>query len=225
MVAISVQHDLHKIKAEMTRIERDQIPFAASLAINAVARKAKEALPGAFERLLDRPKPFTTQSGFFSTNSNRVNLQATVGLKDIQAGYLAPLLSGQPRKQKGSEQRFMGRFFIPAPAVPLDSYGNVTKANLVAILKAAESKTEWKGKRIVVFPSGNGRLPPGVYASNKRRGLKTEKRGLTLLLRFVSRAPGYKKRLHLGDEVQRVVRGEFAGAFASAMARAVGSAT
>ena len=224
MVAITVKHDLDKLKAEMTRVQKEQLPFAASLAINAVARKAKEALPSVLERLLDKPKPFTTKSAFFTTSANKTTLQATVGLKDIQAGYLAPLLAGQPRKQKGSEQRFMGRFFVPAPAVPLDAYGNVTKANLVAILKAAESKTEWKGKRIVVFPSGNGKLPAGVYASNKRRGVKSEKRGLTLLLQFVNRAPGYRQRIRLGEEVGRVVRAEFASAFATAMARAEASA-
>ena len=224
MVAITVSHDLDKLKAEMTRVQKDQLPFAASLAINAVARKAKDAMPAVLERLLDKPKPFTTKSAFFTTSATKATLQATVGLKDVQAGYLAPLLSGGGRKAKASEQRFMGRFFVPAPAVPLDAYGNVTKANLVGILKAAESGGEWKGKRIVVFPTGNGKLPAGVYASNKRRGLKSEKRGLTLLLQFVSRAPGYRQRIRLGEEVERVVRAEFAAAFAIAMARAEATA-
>lgn len=224
MVAITVKHDLDKLKAEMTRVQKEQLPFAASLAINAVARKAKDMLPGVLERLLDKPKPFTTRSAFFTTSATKATLQATVGLKDIQAGYLAPLLAGKPRKQKGSEQRFMGRFFVPTSAVPVDGYGNVTKANLLAILKAAESKGEWRGKRIVVFPSGNGKLPAGVYASNKRRGLKSEKRGLTLLLQFVSRAPGYRQRIRMGEEVDRVVRAEFPAAFATAMARAEASA-
>lgn len=225
MVAVTVKHDLDKLKAEMTRIQREQIPFAASLAINAVARKAKDTMPGVLERLLDKPKPFTTRSGFFSTFSNKTNLQATVGLKDVQAAYLAPLLAGGQRKVKPAEQRFMDRFFVPAPGVPIDSFGNVTKANLVAILKAATAKTEWKGKRIVVFPNGNGRRPAGVYASNKRNGLKSEKRGLTLLLLFVSRAPGYRQRIRLGDEVSKVVRADFGGEFAKAMARATGSAS
>lgn len=225
MVAISVQHDLHKIKAEMSRVQKEQIPFAASLAINAVARKAQATMPGVLERLLDKPKPFTTKSGFFATYSKKTNLQATVGLKDVQAAYLAPLLAGGPRKTKPAEQRFMGRFFVPAPGVPIDSFGNVTKANLVAILKAAADRTEWKGKRIVVFPNGNGRRPAGVYASNKRNGLKTEKRGLTLLLLFVSRAPGYRQRIRLGEEVSKVVRADFGSEFAKAMTRAMGSAS
>ncbi len=224
MVAITVKHDLDKLKAEMSRVQKEQIPFAASLAINAVARKAKDTMPGVLERLLDRPKPFTTKSGFFTTNSNKTNLQATVGLKDKQASYLAALLAGGPRKLKIVEQRFMGRFFVPAQAMPIDSYGNVTKANLVAVVKAAESRGEWKGKRIVVFPKGNGRLPAGVYASNKRNGLKTEKRGLTLLLLFVSRAPGYRQRIRLGEEVGKVVRASFPDEFAKGMAKAMASA-
>ena len=224
MVAISIKHDLDRAKAEMTRVQRDQVPFAASRAINTVARKAKDTMPSVLERLLDKPKPFTTRSGFFTTFSNKANLQATVGLKDKQASYLAALLAGGPRKLKIIEQRFMGRFFVPAQAMPLDSYGNVTKANLVAIVKAAESGGEWKGKRIVVFPRGNGRLPAGVYASNKRNGLKSEKRGLTLLLLFVSRAPGYRQRIRLREEVGKIVNATFSAEFAKSMAAAVGSA-
>jgi hypothetical protein len=223
MISINVKHDLDQLKAKVERVYRDQIPFATSLAINATARKAKDKMPGVLERLLDRPKPFTTRSGFFVTNSSKTNLSATVGLKDKQAEYLAPLLAGGLRKLKIVERRFLGRFFVPAPAMPIDNYGNVTKTNLLGVVKAAESKGEWKGKRIVVFPAGNGQLPAGVYASNKRRGLQSEKRGLTLLLLFVSRAPGYRRQIRLRDEVDLVVQQTFRSEFGSAMNKAIGS--
>jgi hypothetical protein len=225
MIAINVKHDLDQLKAKVERVYRDQIPFATSLAINATARKAKDKMPGVLERLLDRPKPFTTRSGFFVTNSSKTNLSATVGLKDKQAEYLAPLLAGQVRKIKASEQKFLGRYFVPTKNAPVDGYGNVSKTNLLAILRAATATdAEWKGKRIVVLAKPAGRLPAGVYAANKRRGTKTATRGLTALLLFVGRAPSYRRRIRLADEINQVVRAEFATDFAAAMARAAGSA-
>lgn len=219
---ISVAHTIDQLRGQLNTVQREQLPFATSLAINATAKKAQAAMPLVFERLLDRPKPFTTKSGFFVQPGNKTTLRATVGIKDKQAEYLAPLLAGGNRQQKISEARFLGRFFAPGRAAPIDRYGNISKAVLLAILRAAQTRGEWRGRRIVVLPNATGRLPAGVYAAPKTSGKGP--REMSLLLLFQNGSPGYKRRIRFGDEVAGVVRAEFLGEFVSAMNRALASA-
>lgn len=219
---ISVQSNLEPVRRQLGAL-RGQVPFVTSVAINDVARKAQAATPSLFERVLDRPKPFTTKSAVFVKFSNKASLEATVGLKDIQARYLAPLLSGEERRQKPVEQKFMGRYFVPGNGLQLDAYGNVPKATLLAIVRAVTSGAPiWKGRRVFVVPDGQ-RLPAGVYAGDKAKAKKRQNKAEPLLI-FAKRAPRYKKVLDFVGEVERVVRTEFPSAFERALRRAMETA-
>jgi|GEM_PF-6209651 len=218
-----IQHDFAQQRDALANIRRNQIPFATSLAINAMARAAKDALPETFERLLSRPKPFTTRSSIFTINSTKATLQATVGIKDKQAEYLAAILAGGSRRLKVSEQRFMGRYFVPGKAAPIDSYGNVSKANQLAILRAAVDGSDWRGKRIVVLKQARDGLPAGVYAAPKSRASRRSSQGLALLLLFVDRSPSYSRIIQFDTLVAKIVADGFSDAFVSAMDRAEAS--
>ena len=219
---IDVKQDLDRVRRDLGAM-REQVPFAASVAINDVARKSQAAIPPLLERVLDRPKPFTTKSPVFLKFSTKTNLEATVGLKDKQASYLAALLSGQERKQKPIEQKFMGRYFMPSRGLPLDAYGNVSKATMLAIVRAVTSGAPiWKGKRVFLVPDGQ-RLPAGVYAGDKVKAKRRENKAEPLLV-FVKRAPRYRRVIEFAAEVERVVRSEFASAFERAYRRAVETA-
>lgn len=221
---IHVKHDLQEVRAAIGRIAREQIPFGSSLAVNAVARQARDKMPAVFERVMDRPKPFTTRSSIFTTVATKAKPEAIVGIKDKQAEYLAALLSGGQRRLKVVEQRFMGRFFVPTKAAPTDSYGNVSKATLLSILRAATSGGDWRGKRIVVLQQQSGSLPAGVYAAPRSGAARRSLKAMTLLLLFVTRSPAYRRTIRFDDEVFQVVRAGWNAAFVAAMARAQGVA-
>ncbi len=220
---LHVKHDLDAARQALGEIQRGQIPFATSLAINAVARQAREKMPSVFERAMDRPKPFTTRSSIFTTTATKAHLEATVGIKDKQADYLAALLAGGTRRLKVVEQRFQGRFFVPARGAPVDSYGNVTKATQLALLRAATTGGEWRGKRIVVLHQQQGTRPAGVYAVAKGRAARRGSQAMTLLLLFVARSPAYRRTIRFDDEVGAVVKAGWQAAFVAAMARAQGA--
>lgn len=214
--------ELRALKARIANIRTEQIPYATSRAINDVARQVQSAFSAELTAKLDKPKPFTTNAPTFLLPATKTELVAEVGLKDAQARYLAPLLTGGSRIQKPVEQRFMGRYFVPSRIMPKDAYGNVSKANLLALLKAASTKDgAWKGRRVIVI-ARNASASPGVYWGNKVRGRGKGK--LEPLLLFVDGPPRYRKRLSLRETAQQVVRAQFPDLFMAAYKRAVETA-
>ena len=115
-----------------------QIPFATSLAINAVAKSIDDEQRKTIGSKFDKPKAQTVKATYV-IRSNKNNLTATVGLKDRSKGvpaseYLAPNLgkSGRtPRNYKRSEYMLRAAGILPAglytgpgKEAKLDAYGN-----------------------------------------------------------------------------------------------------
>lgn len=125
-----------------------QIPFATSLAINAVAKFIEDEQRKTIGSKFDRPKAQTVKATYV-IRSNKNNLTATVGLKDRSRGvpaaeYLAPNLgkAGRtPRNYKRSEYMLRaagiltsGLYTVPGKEAKLDAYGNMSRGQIVQIL-------------------------------------------------------------------------------------------
>ena len=126
-----------------------QIPFATSLAINAVAKAIDDEQRKTIGSTFDKPKAETVKATYV-IRSDKNNLTATVGLKDRSrrgapaAEYLAPNLgkSGRtPRNYKRSEYMLRtagilpaGLYTVPGKEAKLDAYGNMSRGQIVQIL-------------------------------------------------------------------------------------------
>lgn len=143
---IEIQHDFDNLLKSVSDIERRQIPFALSLAINRTANKTKDALVHEMRDVFERPTPYTLSSIFIKP-SNKRSLTAIVGLKDTAtkaipaSKFLTAQIVGGARRLKRYEValRSIGilpsnYFTVPGQAAKLDAYGNMSKGQIVQIL-------------------------------------------------------------------------------------------
>lgn len=167
MIVLDVQADVSAATAFLTDLERQQIPFATSRALNTVAFNAMRAGRDYLRANIDRPTPFTTSSWYVRRKATKTSLTAVVGWSDYVsqkrigeggqfAGaeyYLSQHWTGGGRKLKAFERQLQRSGLMPAgmQAVPgqaaeelsmMDKYGNIKGSVLVAILSAVGSFDE-----------------------------------------------------------------------------------
>lgn len=146
MVMITVSHDVDKLAGWLSDLQRKQIPFAASVAINRTAELVKSAEELEIRDVFDRPTPLT-RSAVFVKRSNKQSLEAVVGLKDYAAKgtaaskYLATEITGGVRRLKRFERALRavgvlpeGMFALPGTGIELDAYGNISPGLITQIL-------------------------------------------------------------------------------------------
>lgn len=223
-------------------VQRNQVPFATSVALNSTARIAQGSIRSEMQRVIDRPKPYTL-GGTFVKNSTKRSLAAIVGLKDkatsgrSAGAYLAPLVAGVPRKQTGWERALQGigaipngMRAVPAAGAKLDSYGNLNKRQVTEIMGSLRSRLrtfKGRGKRahaagyFVAMPGArfSSHLVPGIYYRVERAGESVIKP----VVIFVRQAR-YKQMLPIESIVRTSVGQHFHLEFDGAMARALATA-
>lgn len=156
---ISVKSDLDDLKRKLTRVQRDQVPFATSLAINNVADDVANAITAQMDRYLDRPTRFTLQA--YRTNAGRFrgkratkrNLFAIIEPAKIQAEYLKFQIVGGTRLPKQTA------ILVPTRKAPLNNFGNLTKGRRKAMVSGEKGYFS-AGKR-------EGKTP-GIYKSLRK---------------------------------------------------------
>ena len=82
---ISVKSDVKQLTKSLTRIQRKQIPFATSKALNNVAFDVRRSLQDGLETHLDRPTPYTKR-GVQVEKSTKKKLIAEVGFRSKTFG-------------------------------------------------------------------------------------------------------------------------------------------
>ena len=87
MVGISVSADVKKAKKQLSRIQRKQIPFALSRAINDSLEDAKKAEMGAIRNYIDRPTPWTMRG--FKVNRSHKTRSAWVARNTTESVVLS----------------------------------------------------------------------------------------------------------------------------------------
>ena len=161
-----------------------QLPFAASLALNAVANGSKsiagsdannvvKALTGASKGYFDQPTPFI-QKAWRSTRATKGNLEVTIHPEESRVKYLKAHITGGARTYKGYEAKLLGlggqgtQVLIPS-FVKVNKAGNVPRATIGKIIDATTATGP--GSVFIGKPRGGNR-PLGVYERTKRGTLK-----------------------------------------------------
>ena len=160
----SVEDDLKRLSKQLTTVQKEQIPFAVSIAINNVTSDVANALTVQMSRYLDNPTPFTlkTYQSRFGTfkgiKATKRKLYADMVPGKVQAEYLKWQIEGGVRKPKQKA------IIVPTKLAPLNKYGNISPGNRKKIIAGKgqffsagqkEGKTPGIYKRI-----GDGRIQP-----------------------------------------------------------------
>lgn len=180
-------------KAAFKEIQKQSknVKFAGVIALTKTAVIVKADVQEEMKQSYDRPTRYTLNSVFIQP-ATKSTLQARVGFKDRAAGsgrpalkYLLPTLEGKPRGHNGVESVLISRglmpsnrYVVPGRGVRLNKNGNITRNQIIAILKGIA-----KGKGSPYFVG----VIKGTHGVWLRKG-----RSVRPVLIFV-RKPRYKK--------------------------------
>lgn len=165
---------LEKALSQVAAFTRNQVPFAASVALNAVALQARNAVRNAMPSIFKNPTPYTLNSMYVRPSTKR-NLEAIVGLIEDSgkggtpaAKYLSPEITGGQRGKKFSEKQLGNRqngagdisgsggvWWMPGERKD-DQYGNMPGGQV---------------KRILTALNVQG-VTPGHFSSKTKRSVK-----------------------------------------------------
>ncbi len=198
--------DLRKVLGRLRDIERKQVPFASSLALNATGEDIMNSNQDLMKREFDRPTRWTLNA-FYLQRSSKANLNISVQRKSAvgRRFYLEVQSDGGGRKKTGIESLFSDRLayegnieaVVPTRGVRKNQYGNVSPAQMQRILSgvkvqrdaargpmAASSRRGGSSGARYFVPRPGGKLTPGVF---ERKGRKIKK-----VLAFTAASPRYR---------------------------------
>lgn len=126
MIKIDVRKAMAGLTRDLDRLQREQVPYAAALALTATARDVAEAETKALAATFKTPTSFTLR-GVGVIGARKSTLTARVFMKDIQAAYLDPY-------EGGGRQVLGGKQAILTPRdLPVNAYGNIPRGKLQAL--------------------------------------------------------------------------------------------
>ncbi len=246
---LSVQIDDAATRSLLRGYE-SQLPYATSLAINKSAQLAQGAVRQEIRRVFDRPTPFAVNSTFVKFATKRKQ-EGSVFLKDTTS-----------RKMSGTETRFAAQVFggerlvkkfeaalfrvgilasgesaAPGDGADLDAYGNMTRRQIVDILRWFQASGYNNAKASYTAEQKKKRMT----STSRRRGMryfvreKKPGRGIYIavdtswgsaikpVLMFIKR-PRYQPRLQMLSIVQQTVDANYSRFFRESVEQAVRTA-
>jgi hypothetical protein len=211
--------DFRDLSKELQKLKK-QIPFATAQALTSVARQIATAEKTAFQRKLENPTPFTVNS-VGAAGARRDNLTATVFVRDIAAGYLAPL-------EFGGVHKLTGQALLNPKNVKLNKYGNLSR-NKLSQLKAKSDvfigdidgiNGVWQRVKVKKGKKGKKRQKRSANGTRRER----EKNPMPkLLIRFGDALP-VKPTLGYMDRAEKMAAGLMPGALSKAIGEALRTA-
>ena len=209
---ISVVAETKKLTKHLNRIQKKQIPFATSKALNAVAFDARSFIQKSLPRKLDRPT-----KGIISSvqvqQSKKKNLVAIVGFaglgfkstkwKESPAKIMRRHIEGGTRKHSPHGGTALG---LPVPIIKnikLNKFGNLPRTKIKTLL--AKPDKYFSGK-----PKGRD---AGVYQRIKTKN----KRGLKMLVNYEKTTQYQGGRFPLRKIVEAAVRNKYRKRFDAAL--------
>ena len=180
---ISIESDVKKLTKSLNRIQRKQIPFATSRAINTLAFDVRKALQDGLDLHLDRPTPYTKR-GVQVEKSTKKNLVAEVGFRSktfgkgkgstTQASYMKRQIEGGLRRPN--------KRAIPVPIednIRLNKYGSLTRNKVKNFLADKDKYFSGKLKGAKGKGTGEGiwqRMPSNSVIKARRAKNKTKRK-------------------------------------------------
>lgn len=219
LFALSVSADAARAEARLDALQRRQIPYAASLAVNHLARQAVDDLKAEMARVFDRPTPYTLNA-FYWTKATKRDATAEIRAKDFAGKgtpgwkYLAPEVFGGSRRMKRFERaleaKFGSAFAVPGCGAALNQYGNISQGEINKLLSAlgafaetgylANRRARARGRArrqqtYFLAHSKNDGTPLGIYRVVSSGHVEP-------VLIFPRRPPSYAKRLPYREAVE-----------------------
>lgn len=118
MLRVSFGADVERLRLSMNDFQRRQLPIATARALTRLAQSGRDGVKERMRSVFDRPTPFTVNQGVTITSATKTNLESSVFVKDIQAGYLHLQEFGgvnQPKKTA----------LVTPALIRLNQYGNI----------------------------------------------------------------------------------------------------
>lgn len=204
-VEISLRSNIKQVSKQLSALAYKQLDFAASQAINDLAKQVAVAEKENIKATFEKPKPFTVNAVGVK-GSNKRSLTAVVFVRPIAAKYLAPY-------EDGGMHKLPGRALLNPKNIRLDQYGQITRATLARLKSRSD---------VYIGPVNTKHgIVNGVWQRIKAR--RGQRGGMKLLIRFGDALP-VKKRLGYGTKARQVIDRGWNAAFARAMAGALATA-
>lgn len=167
---ISVKADIKQLTKGLNKIQRKQIPFATSKALNTLAFDVRKTLQDILPEYIDKPTPYTIR-GIQVEKSTKKKLVSKVGFRSETFGkgkgvvtpakYMELQIKGGTRTPKGRA--------IPVPVsknMKPNKFGNIVKGRINKLL--ADKDSYFSG-----IPKGMGPKESGIWqrmpANSKRK--------------------------------------------------------
>jgi len=248
---MEVVFDINPMINRLDAIKAVQVPFATSLALNRVAKIAREELRNQMKSTFNNPVPFTLNSVYIKS-STKANLYAEVGLKEFAtkgnpaSKYLLPQIQGGPayatRFQKALRMKGIlrdGEYAIPTQSdyLKTNRYGNVRPSQYTEILYGLRA---FRDSSAFVYKKNVGkrrsrigyvaRTTAGYTAGGPRNyypgiyavGSNVERMDQALF--WITRTPQMQARFPLLDIAGGAVRRNWDKEFGRALGEAIASA-
>ena len=158
---IDVRTNVKQVQKSLTRIQRKQIPYATSVAINETAKKLVAAEQRGMKAKLDRPRPQTIKALRIFQYSKKTTLTSRIGFPEWANRYMSYQVYGGTRPV--------------TTVVPLNQYGGALNAygsiparkNKGWAKKRKQFFVESKGKTLLMRPKGrDDQIVVGVLTDN-----------------------------------------------------------
>lgn len=218
-----------KVSVSISGVERvglaffKQVKFAASKALNEVAKEVVAVMPSEMDRSLDRPTAFTKRGFAVLSYARKDRLEAVVGFRQIQAKYMQWATDGGIRNPGAAGLK------LPR-SIKLNEYGNIPRgviAQLIGVARKEQGMKKVTARRVRVSAKlelfygdpkdqAGKQYPRGIY--------KIAGGSLIPLIVFPLTVASYKKRLDLEAIVSRVVRKSWSAKFDAALIDAIRTA-
>ena len=202
---ISVKSDVKELTKSLNRIQRKQIPFATSRAINTLAFDVRKMLQDGLDIHMDRPTPYTKR-GVQVEKSTKKKLVAEVGFRSksfgkgkgsaTQASYMKRQIEGGTRKARSKA--------IPVPVpknLKTNKYGSIVRGKIQNLLADKDKYFSGIPKGISDAPGIWQRMP----ANSKR---KKPNGKIRMVIAWEPKAD-YSKRFPFKRIVETTVRTNF----------------
>ena len=216
---VSIQADFNQLTKDLTKLQKKQIPFALSRAINSIAFQSQVDLKEAIPRYIDRPTKHTIK-GVRYKKGNKKDPTAFVGFR---SKFLSPGGAGTLQSDYMHYQVHGGRklpqlgkdLAVPFPKhQKLNKYGNIKRTKIREYLR--DSDRYFSGKPKGQSGADDGiweRMPPNSgrrYKWRKATAKQLQKRAgkIRMLVGWEPFAV-YKKRLPMHRLISGTVNKHF----------------
>ena len=193
-----IQSNINEIIMGLNDLEKKQIPYATSKALNDTAFQARAALTAQLVKRLDNPTPFTKRA-IRVRKATKKRLYAEVYVNEIQAKYLKNLYYG------GTERPKSRALIKPTKDLKLNKYGNIQNKKIQKLLN---NPNYFSGT-----VTGKGGKRSGIFRRYKSGRIKQ-------MIMWVDKKEK-QKRLEFDKTIQGVVNNKFNSNFEKALKFAI----